>query len=83
MGFLAKAMCEHLAQCAAAGYNAPESARCPFVPPTACDVWRIGRFLQAQDMPLPRSVEALGGGCYNVDGVALRVAPSDLVQLLQ
>jgi hypothetical protein len=37
MGILAKAMSEHLAHCAAAGYHAPESAQCPFVPPTAND----------------------------------------------
>jgi len=35
MGILAKAMCEHLAHCAAVGYNAPDRARCPFLPPTA------------------------------------------------
>lgn len=83
MGILAKAMGEHLAQCAAAGYNAPESARCPFVPPTANDAWTIGRFLHEQGMPLPRSIDAVGGGLYKVDGVALKVGSSDLVQLLQ
>lgn len=83
MGILAKALSEHLAQCAAAGYHAPESARCPFVPPTANDAWAIGRFLHAHGMPLPRTVDATGGGRYNVDGMALQVASHDLVQLLQ
>lgn len=83
MGILAKAMSEHLAQCAAAGYHAREGAPCPFVPPTANDAWSIGRFLHAQGMPAPSSVDAIGGGRYNVDGVAVQVAPHDLVQLLQ
>lgn len=82
MGILANAMNEHLAQCAAAGYRAPERARCPFVPPTANDAWSIGRFLHAQGMPLPRSVDAAGGGRYNVDGVTVQVS-SGTVQLLQ
>jgi hypothetical protein len=83
MGILAKAMGEHLAQCPAVGYNAPESAQCPFVPPTANDAWTIGRFLHAHGMPLPRTVDAIGSGRYTVDGVAHQVASHDLVQLLQ
>lgn len=83
MGILAKAMGEHLAQCAAAGYNAPESTSCPYVPPTANDAWSIGRFLHAHGMPMPRSIDAIGDGLYKVDGVALQVGLSDWVQLLQ
>lgn len=83
MGILAKAMSEHLAHCAAAGYHAPESAQCPFVPSTANDAWTIGRFLHAHGMPLPRSVNACDCGRYNVDGVAVQVASSGVVQLLQ
>jgi len=83
MGILAKAMCEHLAHCAAVGYNAPERARCPFLPPTANDAWTIGRFLHARGMPLPRSVDLIDGGRYNVDGVAFLVGLSDQVKLLQ
>lgn len=83
MGILAMAVGEHLAQCAAAGYNAPESARCPFIPPSANDAWRIGRFMHAHGMPLPRSIEAMDCGLYKVDGMALQVGSSDLVQLLQ
>ena len=83
MDILAKAMGEHLAQCAAAGYNAPQSAPCSFVPPAANHAWAIGRYLHEHGMPLPRSIDAVGGGMYKVDGVALRVGSSDLVQLLQ
>lgn len=83
MGVLAKAMREHLANCAAAGYNAPESAPCPFVPPTANDAWAIGRFLHAHGMPLPRSVDPCDCGRYNVDDVTVQVTSSGLVQLLQ
>lgn len=82
MGMLNNAMCEHLAQCAAAGYNASPAAWCPFIPPSANDAWQIGRFLYAQGLPLPRHVSAAGAGRYSVDGTLMQVATSG-VQLLQ
>ena len=83
MGILATAMSEHLANCAAAGYHAPERVQCPFLPPTANDAWTIGRWLHAHGMPPPRSIEAGDFGSYHVDGVTVKVASSGAVQLQQ
>lgn len=81
MGILANAMGEHLAQCAAAGYNAASEARCPFIPPCANDAWCIGRYLRESDQRLPGSVRALGGGRYEVNGQVVTLDQNGKVRL--
>lgn len=83
MGIRTNIMGEHFAQCAAADYKASELARCPYSPQAAIDARGIGRYLHAQGLPLPRSVNTAGRGRYEVDGVIFEVNPTGEAQMLQ